>query len=106
MATNAFLKWALGSSYSATLDGIMEMPKPGSKLTLDFSSLLGPLFFTWLLELLLPVMVVQLVTEKERKSAPSTLPRLPEPLAFELLCPTSCHGSSDLTACIDFLTFY
>lgn len=67
MATNAFLKWALGSNYSATLNGVVEMPKPGSKLTLDFSSLLGPLFFCWLLELLLPVMVVQLVTEKERR---------------------------------------
>lgn len=67
MATNAFLKWALGSNYTASLDGVMEMPKPGRKLTLDFSSLLGPLFFCWLLELLLPVMVVQLVTEKEKK---------------------------------------
>lgn len=67
MATNAFLRWALGANVTATLTAVMEMPKPGSKLTLDFSSLLGPLFFCWLLELLLPVMVVQLVTEKERR---------------------------------------
>lgn len=31
------------------------MPKAGSKLSFDFSSLLGPLFFTWIIELLFPV---------------------------------------------------
>lgn len=31
------------------------MPKPETKLVIDFSSLLGPLFFMWLLQLLLPV---------------------------------------------------
>jgi hypothetical protein len=38
----------------------------GSILTLDFSSLLGPLFFSWLLQLLLPPMLNQLVYEKEK----------------------------------------
>ena len=32
--------------------GISSMPKPSSKLTLDFSSLLGPLFYTWVVQLL------------------------------------------------------
>ncbi len=41
MAVNAYLKYALGSSYSAPLLGVSEMPKPGTKLTLDFASLLG-----------------------------------------------------------------
>ena len=38
-----------------------------NKLTLDFGSLLGPIFYTWLLQLLLPVMLVSLVYEKERR---------------------------------------
>ena len=32
--------------------GVSSMPKPSSKLTLDFSSLLGPLFYTWVVQLL------------------------------------------------------
>jgi hypothetical protein len=39
----------------------------GSRLSIDFSSLLGPLFFCWLLQLLLPSMLNQLVYEKERR---------------------------------------
>lgn len=68
-ATNAFLKWALGGDarYQAWLSGVMEMPKGGSRLSLDFGSLLGPLFYSWLLQLLLPVMLYQLVYEKERR---------------------------------------
>ena len=41
------------------------MPKGESALELDFSSLLGPLFFEWLMQLLLPVFVFTLVHEKE-----------------------------------------
>lgn len=41
------------------------MPKVESGLQLDFSSLLGPLFFEWLMQLLLPVFVSTLVHEKE-----------------------------------------
>ena len=43
MATNAFLKWSLGPQYEAALLGITNMPKPQTRLTLDFSSLLGEL---------------------------------------------------------------
>ena len=39
----------------------------GSRLSLDFSSLLGPLFFSWLLQLLLPLMLNNLVYEKEKR---------------------------------------
>lgn len=66
-ATNAFLQWALGDTYQTWLLGLQEMPKGGSALRLDFSSLLGPLFFTWLLQLLLPLMLFNLVYEKERR---------------------------------------
>lgn len=41
MATNAFLKWSLGPQYETALLGITNMPKPETRLTLDFSSLLG-----------------------------------------------------------------
>lgn len=41
------------------------MPKPASRLSLDFSSLLGTLFFMWLLQLLLPVFIHAIVREKE-----------------------------------------
>lgn len=43
------------------------MPKVGTKLTLDFSSLIGPLFFLWLIQLPLPISLVQLVYEKEKR---------------------------------------
>ena len=36
--------------------GVLSMPKAASKLSLDFSSLLGPLFYTWVVQLLFPVM--------------------------------------------------
>ena len=67
LAVNAFLGWALGGNTTATLLGVMEMAKPGSKLTLDFSSLLGALFFSWILQILLPFILTTLVAEKEKK---------------------------------------
>lgn len=42
----------------------------GSELSLDFSSLLGPLFFDWLCQLLLPLMLVNLVYEKQMRCVP------------------------------------
>ena len=47
------------------MTGVRDMPKAESSLQLDFSSLLGPLFFEWLMQLLLPVFVFTLVHEKE-----------------------------------------
>lgn len=47
------------------LEGVRDMPKVESSLQLDFSSLLGPLLFEWLMQLLLPVFVFTLVHEKE-----------------------------------------
>lgn len=49
-AANAFLKRALGADVSARLVGVKDMPKGASRLSLDFSSLLGPLFSMWLLQ--------------------------------------------------------
>lgn len=39
--------------------------QPNTKLTLDIASLVGTLFYTWLLQILLPVMLAVLVSEKE-----------------------------------------
>lgn len=47
----------------------MEMPKQATHLSLDFSSLLGPIFYCWLAQLLLPLFLVTLVYEKQRRSA-------------------------------------
>ncbi|DBA88861.1 TPA: hypothetical protein ACH3X2_000106 [Trebouxia sp. C0005] len=65
LAANAFLTYSQGSGFRVDLTGIRDMPKGESTLELDFSSLLGPLFFEWLMQLLLPVFVFTLVHEKE-----------------------------------------
>lgn len=55
------------NSYSVRLRGVKGMPKPETQLSIDFSSLLGPLFFMWLLQLLLPVSyyILTIVIKKE-----------------------------------------
>ena len=35
------------------------MPKPGTVLSLDFASIIGPLFYMWILQLLFPVREAQ-----------------------------------------------
>lgn len=54
-----------GSTSSIRLAGTGAMPAPPSAFRLDFSSLLGPLFLLWMLQLLGPVFVGRLVAEKE-----------------------------------------
>lgn len=54
-----------GGGARVEIEGVRDMPKVESSLQLDFSSLLGPLFFEWLMQLLLPVFVFTLVHEKE-----------------------------------------
>ena len=56
---------AQGSNSSVRLVGVGAMPKAASRLSLDFSSLLGTLFFMWLLQLLQPVFIYAIVREKE-----------------------------------------
>ena len=51
----------------------------GTQLNLDISSLLGPIFFTWLVQQLLPLMLVTLVYEKQQGcGCPIMCPTLPE----------------------------
>ena len=54
-ATQAFLRTLLGSDAKLPLWFISEMPKPESTLKLDFASILGPLFYVWVIQLLFPV---------------------------------------------------
>jgi hypothetical protein len=49
------MKFLRGSGLEMLLEYVKEMPKVGTKLKFDLSSLLGALFFTWIVELLFPV---------------------------------------------------
>eukprot|EP00210_Caulerpa_lentillifera_P003638 g3473.t1 len=66
MIANAWLKFATNAnSYSSLLLGIQETPKPATRLNLQLSSFVAVLLFTWVIQMLLPLMLVQLVYEKE-----------------------------------------
>uniref|UniRef100_A0A1D2A8G4 ABC transporter domain-containing protein n=1 Tax=Auxenochlorella protothecoides TaxID=3075 RepID=A0A1D2A8G4_AUXPR len=67
LAANSFLQRALGPGYQSRLLGFQEMPKDVTRLTVSISTLLGPLFFVWLSQLLLPTMLLTLVYEKEKR---------------------------------------
>ncbi|XP_052168457.1 ABC transporter A family member 7-like isoform X2 [Oryza glaberrima] len=65
--SNAYLKFIRGNGVDMLLEYVKEMPKVGTRFRLDLSSLLSVLFFTWIVELLFPVMLTYLVYEKEQK---------------------------------------
>ncbi|GMH40482.1 hypothetical protein BSKO_08386 [Bryopsis sp. KO-2023] len=67
LATTAWLKWVVGEDYSAQLLALQDVPKKETKLTLEISSLIAVILFTWVMQLLLPSMLVQLVYEKENR---------------------------------------
>ena len=54
-ATNAFIKTFFGSSLDIPVLFVTDFPKPDTGLSLDFASVLGPLFYMWVLQLLFPV---------------------------------------------------
>lgn len=66
-ASNEYIKFLKGSGVEMFLQYVKEMPKVGTKLKFDLSSLLGALFFTWIVELLFPVILTYLVYEKQQK---------------------------------------
>ncbi|XP_062116464.1 ABC transporter A family member 7-like [Humulus lupulus] len=67
LASNAYLQFLRGPGTKIQFDFVKEMPKHESQLRLDFSSLLGPLFFTWVIIQLFPVVLTALVYEKQQK---------------------------------------
>uniref|UniRef100_A0A0D3GZY7 ABC transporter domain-containing protein n=1 Tax=Oryza barthii TaxID=65489 RepID=A0A0D3GZY7_9ORYZ len=66
-ASNAYMKFLRGSGVEMLLEYVKDMPKVGTKPKFDLSSLLGALFFTWIIELLFPVILTYLVYEKQQK---------------------------------------
>ncbi|GMH44109.1 hypothetical protein BSKO_12043 [Bryopsis sp. KO-2023] len=67
LVANGWLRWITGDpSLSATIIGLQEMPKRATEFALDFSSFLGPLLFTWVICMILPIMIVHIVYEKEQ----------------------------------------
>ncbi|KAL9155879.1 hypothetical protein ABFS82_09G035500 [Erythranthe guttata] len=67
LVSNAYLQLLLGPTARMVFEFVKEMPKPETKLRLDFSSLLGPLFYTWVIVQLFPVTLTYLVYEKEHR---------------------------------------
>ncbi|KAL3513214.1 hypothetical protein ACH5RR_025931 [Cinchona calisaya] len=67
LASNAYLQFLLGAGTKMLFEFVKEMPKPETELRLDFSSLLGPLFFTWVILQLFPVVLSSLVYEKQQR---------------------------------------
>ncbi|KAL7618451.1 hypothetical protein Lser_V15G00410 [Lactuca serriola] len=66
LVSNAFLQLLVGPTTQMLFDFIKEMPKPETERKLDFSSLLGPLFFTWVILQLFPIVLTALVYEKQQ----------------------------------------
>ncbi|PWA77372.1 ABC2-like protein [Artemisia annua] len=66
LVSNAFLQLVGGRSTQMLFDFVKEMPKPETEIRLDFSSLLGPLFFTWVILQLFPIVLTALVYEKQQ----------------------------------------
>ena len=67
MISDAWMKYALNSNdYRSYLLGTQQTPKVATELNLDFASLVAVLFTTWVIQLLLPLMLVQVVYEKEQ----------------------------------------
>ncbi|KAH9330894.1 hypothetical protein KI387_003002 [Taxus chinensis] len=66
LVSQAFLRLFKGANVQMPLEFVKEMPKAATNLRLDFSSILGPLFFMWVIQLLFPVILISLVYEKQR----------------------------------------
>ncbi|XP_058195609.1 ABC transporter A family member 7-like [Rhododendron vialii] len=66
LVSNAYLQYVKPGA-KIIFEFVKEMPKPATKLTLDFSSILGPVFFTWVILQLFPVILTSLVYDKQQK---------------------------------------
>lgn len=59
--SNAFLRQFKSSKSRILLSYVKEMPKAGTRIALDLSELLGPLLYSWVVQLLLPVSRILLI---------------------------------------------
>ncbi|XVF51955.1 hypothetical protein PTKIN_Ptkin04bG0225600 [Pterospermum kingtungense] len=67
LASNAYLQFLLGAGTKMLLEFVKEMPMPETKpVNTSISSLAGPLFFTWVILHLFPVVLNLLVYEKQQ----------------------------------------
>ncbi|CAO2206632.1 unnamed protein product [Urochloa humidicola] len=67
MASTGYLNLFRGQNVEMRLDYLKEMPKAAVPMRLDLTTLLDALFFTWTVQLLLPVILTYLVYEKEQR---------------------------------------
>ncbi|XP_078428106.1 ABC transporter A family member 7-like [Wolffia australiana] len=65
LISDAYLRYFLGDDVNLRLKFVKEMPKPETRLSLDYSSIVGPTFYNWVISLLLPVILTYLVYEKQ-----------------------------------------
>ncbi|KAM7268528.1 hypothetical protein ACFE04_010694 [Oxalis oulophora] len=67
LASNAYLQFLHGPGTKMLFEFVKEMPKYESHFRVDISSIVGTLFFTWVVLQLLPVVVQSLVYEKQQR---------------------------------------
>ncbi|KAJ1438951.1 P-loop containing nucleoside triphosphate hydrolase [Sesbania bispinosa] len=66
LISNAYLQSLLGPDTRMLFEFVKEMPKPETQIKLEIASLLGGLFFTWVILQLFPVVLTSLVYEKQQ----------------------------------------
>ncbi|CAI5478818.1 unnamed protein product [Closterium sp. Yama58-4] len=66
LAVNAFVKALLNPNATIPLLYLKDFPRPQDSVGLDSATLLGPLFYLWMLQLLYPAFTSSLVYEKEK----------------------------------------
>ncbi|CAN0901622.1 ABC transporter A family member 7 [Linum grandiflorum] len=67
LASNAYLQLLKGPSARMELEFVKEMPRSPTDFRLDLASVLGTLFFTWVILQLFPVALTSLVYEKQQR---------------------------------------
>nr|VDD50808.1 unnamed protein product [Brassica oleracea] len=67
LVSNAYLEYLKGPRTRILFEFVKEMPKPETKLRLNIASLIGAVFFTWVILLLFPVILTTLVYEKQQR---------------------------------------
>merc|ERR1711916_270247 len=61
MVTSGFVEWMSGGKYSVRLRAVRDFPKLEDELDIDISSLLGPLFYAWIFNILFPAFLNMIV---------------------------------------------
>ncbi|CAA7031236.1 unnamed protein product [Microthlaspi erraticum] len=67
LVSNAYLEYLKGKGTKILFDFVKEMPKKETRLRMDMASLIGPIFFTWVILLLFPVILTSLMYEKQQR---------------------------------------